>query len=203
MESPGFCKKVFYLHWIPWQLDQQWQEPGCRDQRPEEGAAPESQTQRCHQPEQNTGVSHPSSTERCSSPLTGAVQPCPSLLTLLLSFRPACAPSQGNKYPPHCFTMWLSTQKLKMPKWKVFCSSLLYVRSVFLQLFSFCQETISQKCCEFMQVSKVARTPSLKENNVTFVPTGYWKKLSFHFLNGEHRPYHAQLASASPAANQL
>lgn len=54
-----------------------------------------------------------------------------------------------------------------------------------------------------MQVSKVARTPSLKENNVTFVPTGYWKKLSFHFLNGEHRPYHAQLASASPAANQL
>lgn len=73
----------------------------------------------------------------------------------------------------------------------------------FLQSFSFCQETISQKCCEFMQVSKVAWTPLLKENDVTFVPTGYWKKTSLHFLNGEHRPYHAQLASASPAASQL
>lgn len=155
-------------------------------------AVPPTRAEHWGVPSQQHGVlQQPTDRSRPSLPFTTypAAQLSPSLSTL-----------------PHCLTTWLSTQKSKMQKGKTSCSFVciffsLNVRSVFLQVFSFCQETISQKCCEFMGVSKVAWRPLLKENDITFVPTGCWKKLSLHFLNGEHRPYHARLASASPAAN--
>ena len=156
----------------------------------------------------HTGLPYHRTTARFSS-LLWEQPPSLPFATHCTTPPPLSLCTQPRQYPAHCLTVWLLT-KIKNVKGKISCSSLLYViwvffpsvKSFLLQLFSFCRETISQGCCEFMWVSEVAQAaPLLNENYVTFVLTGYWKKISLHFLNCEHRSYHVWLASASPAAN--
>lgn len=150
------------------------------------GAAPEPETQQCQGPDWE----HRTLAPWCASAACSDRSPPPVPFT---TYRTApLAPNQANTqlldYVPDNRNKSCQRENILL---------ISFVRNVFFTMLGlffrtcshFTRKTISQNCCEFMGVSKVAQTPSSKDKCITFALTGYWEKLSLHFLNGEHRPY--------------